>query len=88
MYCAKPFASRGSDQPIELLVKTFDPYRTAQVTYFEGLRYPYLERIDGTEDRLTTILKASYLKLREHLNTASLTAIWSWHGSLEQSSNT
>jgi predicted metalloprotease with PDZ domain len=50
-------AAKGSDQPIELLVKTFDRYRTVQVPYFEGLRYPYLERIDGTEDRLTTILK-------------------------------
>jgi predicted metalloprotease with PDZ domain len=50
-------AAKGSGQPIELLVKTFDRYRTVQVPYFEGLRYPYLERIDGTEDRLTTILK-------------------------------
>jgi predicted metalloprotease with PDZ domain len=49
--------AKGTDQPIELLVKTFDRYRTVRVPYFEGLRYPYLERIDGTEDRLTTILK-------------------------------
>jgi len=28
------------------------------VPYFEGLRYPYLERIDGADDRLTTILKS------------------------------
>jgi len=28
------------------------------VPYFEGLRYPYLERIDGTDDRLTAILKS------------------------------
>jgi predicted metalloprotease with PDZ domain len=50
-------SAKGTDQPIELLVKTFDRYRTVRVPYFEGLRYPYLERIDGTEDRLTTILK-------------------------------
>jgi predicted metalloprotease with PDZ domain len=51
-------AAKDSHQPIELLVKTFDRYTTVRVPYFEGLRYPYLERIDGTEDRLTTILKA------------------------------
>ena len=49
--------AKGTDQPIELLVKTFDRYRTVRVPYFEGLRYPYLEQLDGTEDRLTTILK-------------------------------
>jgi predicted metalloprotease with PDZ domain len=50
-------AAKGTNQPIELLVKTFDRYRTVRIPYFEGLRYPYLERIDGTDDRLTTILK-------------------------------
>jgi predicted metalloprotease with PDZ domain len=50
-------AAKGTKQPIELLVKTFDRYKTVYVPYFEGLRYPYLERIDGTDDRLTTILK-------------------------------
>jgi hypothetical protein len=50
-------AAKGTNQPIELLVKTFDRYRTVRVPYFEGLRYPDLERIDGTDDRLTTILK-------------------------------
>jgi predicted metalloprotease with PDZ domain len=51
-------AAKGTNQPIELLVKTFDRYRTVRVPYFEGLRYPYLERIDGTDDRLTAILKS------------------------------
>jgi hypothetical protein len=56
MYCSKPFASRrAANQPIELLVKTFDLYTTARVPYFEGLRYPYFERIDTTEERLMTI---------------------------------
>ena len=50
--------AKGTNQPIELLVKTFDRYRTLSVPYFEGLRYPYLERIDGADDRLTTILKS------------------------------
>ena len=50
-------AAKGTNQPIELLIKTFDRYTTVRVPYFEGLRYPYLERIDGTDDRLTAILK-------------------------------
>ena len=50
-------AAKGTNQPIELLVKTFDRYRTVRLPYFEGLRYPYLERIEGTADRLTDILK-------------------------------
>ena len=49
--------AKSTNQPIELLVKTFDRYRTVQIPYFEGLRYPYLERIDGSEDRLTVLLK-------------------------------
>ena len=51
-------AAKGTNQPIELLVKTFDRYATVRVPYFEGLRYPALERIDGTDDRLTVILKS------------------------------
>ena len=38
-------AAKGTNQPIELLVKTFDRYTTVRVPYFEGLRYPDLERI-------------------------------------------
>lgn len=50
-------AAKSSQQPIELLVKTFDRYRTVKIPYYDGPRYPYLERIDGTEDRLTELLK-------------------------------
>ena len=50
-------AAKGTHAPIEVLVKTFDRYRTVRLPYFEGLRYPYLERIDGTADRLTDLLK-------------------------------
>jgi predicted metalloprotease with PDZ domain len=50
-------AAKGTNQPIELLVKTFDRYRTVNIPYFDGLRYPYLERIDGTADRLMDLLK-------------------------------
>jgi predicted metalloprotease with PDZ domain len=49
-------AAKVSKKPMELLIKTFDRYRTVQVPYFEGLRYPHLERIEGTQDLLTLIL--------------------------------
>jgi predicted metalloprotease with PDZ domain len=44
-------------QPIELLVKNLDRYRTVRISYFEGLKYPQLQRIDKTPDRLAAILK-------------------------------
>jgi predicted metalloprotease with PDZ domain len=44
-------------QPIELLVKNLDRYRTVRISYFEGLKYPQLQRIEKTPDRLAAILK-------------------------------
>lgn len=38
--------------PIRLLVKDFDRYRTLEVNYRGGLRYPRLERIRGRHDTL------------------------------------
>jgi predicted metalloprotease with PDZ domain len=49
-------AKRSTD-PIELLVKTGDEYRTVPVDYHGGLRFPHLERIPGTPDRLGDILR-------------------------------
>ena len=40
---------------LSLLVKTGDHYKTAEVDYHGGLRYPRLERIDGTPDLLSAI---------------------------------
>lgn len=48
-------AARNNHDPIELLVRDGDFYRTALVNYHEGLRYPHLVRIPGTPDRLTAI---------------------------------
>lgn len=48
-------AAKGNSQPIELLVKDFDRYRTLRLDYHDGLRYPHLERVEGTPDRLTAI---------------------------------
>jgi predicted metalloprotease with PDZ domain len=51
-------AAKTSKAPIQLLVKDGDHYKTVSVAYTGGLRYPKLERIDGTEDRLTPLLSA------------------------------
>ena len=42
-------------KPIRLLVKEFDTFRTIELPYYEGLRYPHLERIEGKPDRLRAI---------------------------------
>ena len=46
-----------SGKPIELLVRTFDTFSTLSIHYMEGLRYPDLERIDGTPDGFADIFK-------------------------------
>jgi predicted metalloprotease with PDZ domain len=48
-------ASKTSN-PIELLVKNGDRYRTVNINYNDGLRYPRLERLDSTPARLDQIL--------------------------------
>lgn len=45
-------------KPIELLVKSGDHFRTVSIDYRGGLRYPRLERIAGTPDRLSAIYAA------------------------------
>ena len=49
-------AAKGTDKPISLLLKNGDRYRTVVFDYHDGLRYPHLERIEGTPDRLGDIL--------------------------------
>lgn len=51
-------AVKGNTQPIRLLVKQMDVYRTLNIDYHDGLRYPVLERIEGSTDYLTPILSA------------------------------
>lgn len=51
-------AAKSGSAPIQLLVKDLDHYKTVSINYSGGLRYPKLERIEGTEDRLTTLLTA------------------------------
>ncbi len=49
-------AAKTSSRPIELLVKKGSKYRTILLDYHGGLKYPRLERIAGTPDRLQAIL--------------------------------
>ncbi|QNA89989.1 M61 family metallopeptidase [Massilia sp. Dwa41.01b] len=51
-------AAKGGKAPIELLVKKGNTLRTIALDYHDGLRYPRLERIPGTPDRLEAIYKA------------------------------
>jgi predicted metalloprotease with PDZ domain len=49
--------ARSAHTPIELIVKNVDRYRTVKIPYYDGLKYPRLERIEKSEDRLTAIMK-------------------------------
>jgi predicted metalloprotease with PDZ domain len=48
--------AKGSQEPLELLVKSQDRYRTVKVDYHGGLRYPHLTTAAGSPDRLGGIL--------------------------------
>ncbi len=50
--------AKAGKQPLRLLVKEMDVYRTLDIDYHDGLRYPQLERIPGTTDYLTPIFTA------------------------------
>ena len=51
-------ASVSNKQPLELIVKTADRIKVVKIDYHGGLRYPHLERIEGTPARLDEILAA------------------------------
>ncbi len=48
-----------SESRLKLLVKKGDEFQTIEVDYHGGLRYPKLERVEGTPDRLSAILAPS-----------------------------
>ncbi|CAN0351379.1 unnamed protein product [Phaeothamnion confervicola] len=50
--------AKGTSKPIELLVKNLDRYCTVAIKWSEGLLYPQLQRIDGTPDRFSAIMKS------------------------------
>ena len=49
--------ARDPANPVELLVRDLDRYRTVKLDYTGGLRYPDLERVANVADRLAAILK-------------------------------
>jgi predicted metalloprotease with PDZ domain len=49
-------AAKADGAPLELLLKNGDQYRTVQIAYRDGLRYPHLERDSAESDRLAAIL--------------------------------
>ena len=49
-------AAEKNQQPIKLLLKRGDEYRTVSLDYHGGMRYPHLERVAGTPDRLDDVL--------------------------------
>jgi predicted metalloprotease with PDZ domain len=48
--------AKSGAAPMELLILDGKHYRTVRIDYHGGLRYPHLERITGTADRLSDIL--------------------------------
>lgn len=51
-------AKADKNAKIVLMVKEFDRYRDIAIDYHDGLRYPHLERVEGTPDYLTPIFTA------------------------------
>lgn len=49
-------AAKRGDTPIRLLLKNGDQFRTVEIAYHDGLRYPHLERTRTEPDRLAAIL--------------------------------
>jgi predicted metalloprotease with PDZ domain len=50
-------AAKSSKEPINVLIKKGALYQTVALDYHGGLKYPRLERIEGTTDRLDAILQ-------------------------------
>ena len=51
-------AAKGTDEKIELIVRDGTHFRTVTFDYHDGLKYPHLERIEGTPDRIGDLLTA------------------------------
>ena len=51
-------AAKDKSRPVELLVKNYDEYSTLRIDYHDGLKYPHLQRVDGSPDRLAELWKA------------------------------
>jgi predicted metalloprotease with PDZ domain len=49
--------SKGNTKPIDLIVVNTGYYKIVHLDYHDGLRFPHLERVDGTPDLLDEIVK-------------------------------
>jgi hypothetical protein len=49
--------AKGNQSPIELIVTNTGTYKVIAIDYHGGLRFPHLERVEGTPDTLDEILK-------------------------------
>ena len=49
--------AKGTSAPIEFIVENTGFYKVLKIDYHDGERFPVLERVDGTPDRLDEILK-------------------------------
>jgi predicted metalloprotease with PDZ domain len=49
-------AAETNKEPIKLLLKRGDDFVTVSLDYHDGMRYPHLERVEATPDRLDAIL--------------------------------
>jgi len=52
-------AAETNKQPLQLQFSSENRYMTLAIPYYDGLRYPSLERVEGTPDRLDDILAPS-----------------------------
>ncbi|HEX3395778.1 MAG TPA: hypothetical protein VHS76_03685 [Steroidobacteraceae bacterium] len=50
-------AAKTEHRPIELLLRQAERFQTTRIDYQDGLKYPSLQRIDGTPDRLESIFR-------------------------------
>ena len=50
--------AKGSGPALELIVANTGYYKVLHIDYHEGERYPNLERVPGTADRLDDILQS------------------------------
>lgn len=50
--------AKANKTPIKLLIKQGDNYRDVAIPYYDGLRYPRLEKIDKTHSYLEDLLAA------------------------------
>jgi predicted metalloprotease with PDZ domain len=51
-------ANKDGQAPIDVLVREGDAFRAVRIDYRSGLRYPKLERVAGSDDRLAAVLAA------------------------------